>query len=211
MNRVLKHTFLLLLSLVVVSKAMAQNERYSFSENNGIKVRTEWGIGVEASHTRLSHTSADVVVKPNFGLGGHVHIGVVFGRNFAVETEIHYQRGSVDVASPKFGVSDKIETRTNDIPVMLSLRLLNNRIQFDAGAMFTVMSRAEYLDQDNTMFFGPMYSTWNLTFGAAVRLTRHFLLEAHYVYPLAETTNQYMASEFTMRASRINGGVTLMF
>lgn len=212
-KRCFKSVVALVAFLVLAQPLKAQDHDHIGGGNDGPRVRTEWGIGVGASYTMLEANTAFVDLKPRFGLGGQLHMGLLFGNNFALEAEIHYSSGSVIASLPGVDLSRKIKTATVDFPVMLSLRMLDNIIQVDAGVLFAVMSRAEYTYNSEVMFFGPMYPTFNLTFGAGVRLSRHFVLEAHYIYPLGETTNQFIAKEntFTSRASRITAGLTLTF
>lgn len=211
--RGLKYVVALVLALVVVVEAQAQSHEHGDAQSDGPRVRTEWGIGVGASYTMLEHTSPITELKPRFGLGGHLHMGLLFGNNFALEAEIHYSGGSVVATLPKIDVQHKIKTTTVDFPVMMSLRMLDSIIQLDAGLLFTVMSRAEYTHEGELMFFGPLYPTFNLTGGVGFRLSRHFVLEAHYVYPLGETVNQfvYKDANFKGRAQRFTAGLTLTF
>lgn len=200
-------------SAVLALPAVAQEHHHFSTGDEGPRVLTEWGVGVGASYTMLESSSVFVDLNPRFGIGGHLHMGLLFGSNFALEAEIHYSCGSVVASLPRVDLSRKIKTATVDFPVMFSARMLDSIIQLDAGVLFSVMSRAEYTYQNEVMFFGPVYPTFNLTFGAGVRLARHFLLEAHYVYPLGQTNNQFISKEntFTTRASRITAGLTLMF
>lgn len=198
-------------TLTTLFTASAQSELRNVGVDNKPRVRTEWGIGVNGTYTILDHTSIGVDLKPRYNLGGHLHMGLLFNNNLALETEIYYQGGSVVAEAEKIGLSRKIKTRTVDIPVKLSVRMLNNIIQLDGGMLFTVMSNAEYSYDSESMFFGPLYPTFNITFGAGVRIARHFLLEAHYVYPLAENDNQFQSEVFKTRASRVTAGLTLLF
>lgn len=197
--------------LLSAGSASAQSEFRNVGEDHKPKVRTEWGIGVDGAYTMIEHTSLNVNLQPRYNLGGHLHMGLLFGNNLALETEIHYQGGSVVAEIEKRGLSRKVKTSTVDIPLMLSVRMLNSIIQLDGGMLFTVMSHAEYSYDSEAKFFGPVYPTFNITFGAGVRISRHFLLEAHYVYPLGENNNQFESGPFTTRSSRVTAGLTLLF
>ena len=212
-NGGLRSVVMILVCVLLSLEAMAQTHTHTISHDDGPRVRTEWGVGFSGSYTMLDYGPTPVELKPRFGLGGHLHMGLLFGNNFALETEIHYQKGSLDASLAKNEISHRVKTSTVDIPVLLSVRMLDNIIQLDAGAMFTVMSNTEYLHENETMFFGPMYPTFNLAFGAGIRLSRHLLLEAHYVYPLGKTTNQFISKAYTFEtcAPRVMGGLTLMF
>ena len=193
------------------TEATAQSSEYSFySHEETPKVRMEWGVGVGATYTGVKSISTDIVsLKPRLGLAGHFDMALRIGRNFAVETEIHYEGGSISVATPK--VEHKVRTRTMDIPVLLSLRMANNRIRLSAGPLFTVMSRAEYTQDGETMFFGPTNPTWNEAAGVGIGLTRHLLIEARYVHPLKSSINQFDGIEFNTRSYRVTAGLTLLF
>ncbi|MBQ2141883.1 MAG: PorT family protein [Alistipes sp.] len=193
------------------TEATAQSSEYSYySQEETPKVRMEWGVGVGATYTGVKSISTDIVsLKPRLGLAGHFDMALRIGRNFAVETEIHYEGGSISVATPK--VEHRVRTRTMDIPVLLSLRIANNRIRLSAGPLFTVMSRAEYTQDGETMFFGPTNPTWNVAAGVGIGLTRHLLIEARYVHPLKSSINQFDGIEFNTRSYRVTAGLTLLF
>lgn len=193
------------------TEATAQSSEYSFySHEETPKVRMEWGVGVGATYTGVKNISTDIVsLKPRLGLAGHFDMALRIGRNFAVETEIHYEGGSISVATPK--VEHKVRTRTMDIPVLLSLRMANNRIRLSAGPLFTVMSRAEYTQDGEIKFFGPTNPTWNVAAGVGIGLTRHMLIEARYVHPLKSSINQFDGIEFNTRSYRVTAGLTLLF
>ena len=193
------------------AKVSAQSYEYGFySQEDSPKVRMEWGVGVGATYTGISSVSTDIVsLKPRLGIAGHFDMAVRIGRNFAIETEILYEGGSINVATPK--VDHKVRTRTMDIPVLLSLRMANNHIRLSAGPLFTVMSRAEYTQDGETMFFGPVSPTWNVAAGLGIGLGRHMVLEARYVYPLKSSINQFDGIEFSMRSYRVTAGLTLLF
>ena len=192
------------------TEATAQSSEYSYySHEETPKVRMEWGVGVGATYTGVKSISTDIVsLKPRLGLAGHFDMALRIGRNFAVETEIHYEGGSISVATPK--VEHRVRTRTMDIPVLLSLRMANNRIRLSAGPLFTVMSRAEYTQDGETMFFGPTNPTWNVAAGVGIGLTRHLVLEARYVHPLKSSSNQVDGIEFNTRSYRVTAGLTLL-
>ena len=174
------------------------------------KVRTEWGAGVGGVYTGISRiTTADVALKPRFGIQGHIDFAVLFGRNFAIETEVAYEGGSIDATAK--GLERRVRTRTIDIPVLLSLRLADNIVRISAGTVFSVMSNAEYTVNDEVMFFGPIYPTWNLAGGIAVGLGRHFVLEARYIHALKDNTNQFNGIEFKTRPYKITAGVGITF
>lgn len=193
------------------TEATAQSSEYSYySHEETPKVRMEWGVGVGATYTGVKSISTDIVsLKPRLGLAGHFDMALRIGRNFAVETEIHYEGGSISVATPK--VEHRVRTRTMDIPVLLSLRMANNRIRLSAGPLFTVMSRAEYTQDGEIKFFGPTNPTWNVAAGVGIGLTRHLVLEARYVHPLKSSINQFDGIEFNTRSYRVTAGLTLLF
>ena len=192
------------------SKASIEQYNHYTTSTRAPRIHTEWGIGVGGVYTGLSSISTtDVKLKPRIGFQGHLDFAVCFGRFFALETEIAYEGGSIKAINGE--LERKIRTRTIDIPVLLSLRMLGSRIRLTAGPLFTVMSKAEYTFDSETMFFGPVYPTWNLAAGVAVGLSRHFLLEARYVHSLKECHNQFNGLEFKTRPYKITAGVVLIF
>lgn len=205
-------------------EAMAQHDSHSIYsiESQRKKIYTEWGIGIGGVYTGITSLStSEVALKPRFGFQGHLDMAVCFGRNFAIETEIAYEGGSIDA---KYGkLERRIKSRGIDIPLLLSLRLADNRIRLSAGPLFTVMSSTEYTVDGSTYYFGALAPTWNLAAGIGVRLGRHFIVEARYIYPLQETLNQFGGSaqtsnkgestgaEFNMRSYKISAGVSILF
>ena len=197
--------------MVSANEASAQGNNQGFyPQEDGPKVRMEWGVGVGATYTGLSHVSTNMVeLKPRFGIAGHFDMALRIGRNFAIETEIGYEGASIKAATPM--TSHKVRTTTIDIPLLLSVRMANNRVRINAGPLFTVMSRAEYTEGGELMFFGPAYPTWNVAAGIGVGITRHCIIEARYIYGLKDNINQFGGVEFSTRTYRITAGVTMFF
>lgn len=215
MKRILRGIRVLAIAVVAlvcsVNSSSAQSADYDQFPNYDMhKVRMEWGIGAHGSFTHFNNNSSSVVgIRPKLGLGGHIDMAVCVGRNFALEAEISYEGGSLKVETPY--ASSTIKTRTVDIPVLLSLRMADSRIRLAVGPLFTVKSNSEYSKDGNTMFFGPVYPTWNLAAGIGIGLSRHFILEARYIHALKDNVNQYNGIEFKTRASRVTAGITLFF
>jgi hypothetical protein len=173
-------------------------------------VRTEMGVSAGAVYTGLGSVTTDAVtLNPRFGFYGEFDFALRIGRNFAIECEVAYGGGSVVAATPY--VERKIRTSTVDIPLLLSLRLWDNRIRISAGPQFTVMSKAEYTLNDEKHYFGPLHPTWNIAGGIGVGISKHFIIKARFVYGLKDALNQFEGVEFTTRAYRITAGVALIF
>lgn len=226
MSRLIRRIIVMVVGLAAISSfgaeiAVAQqfypsghdhSHSYSYSgyASSGPRIRTEWGIGISGVYTGLIDVStADVRLKPRIGFTGHVDMAVCFGRNFAIEAEVGYEGGSVAAATER--LERRIRTRTVNIPVLLSVRMAGSRVRLDVGPMFTVMSRAEYTVEGETMFFGPVYPTWNIAAGIGIGLGRHFIIEARYIHGLKDNINQFDGLEFTTRTRRITAGVSLIF
>lgn len=194
------------------TEAVAQEMEYSYypDQRQAPKVRMEWGVGVGGSYTGIrSISTSDVVLRPRIGFSGHFDMAVCIGRNFAIETEIGYEGASIKAKTED--LSRKVRTRTVDIPLLLSLRLANSRVRISAGPLFTVMSKAEYTENSETRFFGPVYPTWNLAAGIGVGLSRHFIIEARYIHALKDNVNQFDGVEFNTRPYRVTAGITVLF
>ena len=197
-------------ALLICTSLHAQE--YNFTPTKQKKVRMEFGIGLDAVYTNIESISNDnIALTPRIGFGGHFDMGVCIGRNFAIETEVAYQRGSL-IAKVNSGDHDhKVKTTTIDIPVLLSLRVANQHLRFVAGPVFSVMNKAQYASDDTTYEFGPTCPTWNVAAGVAVCFGGHFQLEARYIYPLKTTLNQLDGIEFNTKAARITGGFSVLF
>lgn len=173
-------------------------------------LRTEWGVGLKGVHTSVESLSPSITVAPRIGFGAQFDMALRIGRHFAIETEIGYERSSIMVGngSEQF----KVNTTTMDIPVLASLRLLGRMIRISAGPLFSVMNKAQYVNNDNqTMEFGALHPTWNIMASAGVCIGTHFLIEARYVHSLKKTLNQFEGEEFNLRSRRITVGVTALF
>ena len=210
--RIVRNIVSLLLSLMFVggASALAQCPLSVVEGNNGRLVKTEMGIGIGGVYTMLQAQSADVALKPKLGYHGNVQMALVFGKTVGVQTEICYSGGSVDASLRDMDFKRTVRTTTIDIPIFLSLRLLNI-VRLNVGPQFTVMNRAEYSIEGETYFFGPIYPTCNLAGGLGLKLFGNLMLEARYVYPLGVGTNQFMGHEFETSSSRITAGLTLIF
>ena len=144
------------------------------------------GLGLGGSYTGIQRVSTPYVsLSPRLGIAGHLDMAVCFGKYFAIESEIIYEGASIMAATKS--MDHRIKTRTVDIPILLSLRMLDNRIRVNVGALFTVMSNAEYAHNGDTMFYGPVHPTWNIAAGFGVGITRNFIFEARYIYALKDT------------------------
>lgn len=193
-----------------VSTASAQSYSYTPVEEHKPKIRTEMGAGIGTQYTGLSMVSSESVsLKPRFGFEGHFLLGVRFGRNFALQTEVSYQGASIDASTGR--EEHRIRTRGVDIPLFLSLRMADNRVRINAGPMFTVMSRGEYTSNGETMMYGSVNPTWNLAAGIGVTIARNFLFEARYIHSLKDELNHFAGEEFETHTYRIAASVTVLF
>lgn len=211
-ERIARNIVSLLLCLMLVGgvTASAQCPVSVSVGGDGPRTKTEVGIGVGGVYTQLQAPSADVMLKPNLGYLGTLQMALVFGKMVGIQTEICYSGGSVDVSLKDMDFSRTVRTTTIDIPVFLSLRLLNI-VRLNIGPQFTVMNRAEYSVDGVTQFFGPLYPTFNVAGGLGVKLFGNLMLEARYVYPLGLGSNQFMGHEFETMSSRVTAGLTLIF
>lgn len=203
----------LVIAVAVIAGAGEECSAQSVGLNDGKaerKVRTEMGIGIRGVYTGVqSMSSESVALRPRIGFGANFDFAVLFGRHFAIEAEVGYGGGSIDVANDK--LQRRVRTRTVDIPVLLSARLADQRVRISAGPMFTVLSSAEYTVDGEKRLFGPTHPTVNIAAGVGVRVGRYFVIEARYIHPLKESLNQYEGEEFTTKSHRITLGVALQF
>ena len=210
--RIVRNIVSLLLCLMLVGgvTASAQCPVSVAVGGDGPRTKTEMNIGVGGVYTMLQSPSPDVMLKPNLGYHGNVQLALVFGKTVGIQTEVCYSGGSVDVKLRDMDFERTVRTTTIDMPVFLSLRLLNI-VRLNVGPQFTVMNRAEYSIEGETYFFGPLYPTFNLAAGLGIKLLGNLMLEARYVYPLGLGSNQFMGHEFETLSSRITAGLTLVF
>ena len=210
--RIVRNIVSLLLGLMFVGGgvALAQCPVSVAVGGDGPRTKTEMNIGVGGVYTMLQSPSPDVMLKPNLGYHGNVQLALVFGKTVGIQTEVCYSGGSVDVKLRDMDFERTVRTTTIDMPVFLSLRLLNI-VRLNVGPQFTVMNRAEYSIEGETYFLGPLYPTFNLAAGLGIKLFGNLMLEARYVYPLGLGSNQFMGHEFETLSSRITAGLTLVF
>ena len=210
--RIVRNIVSLLLGLMFVGGgvALAQCPVSVAVGGDGPRIKTEMNIGVGGVYTMLQSPSPDVMLKPNLGYHGNVQLALVFGKTVGIQTEVCYSGGSVDVKLRDMDFERTVRTTTIDMPVFLSLRLLNI-VRLNVGPQFTVMNRAEYSIEGETYFLGPLYPTFNLAAGLGIKLLGNLMLEARYVYPLGLGSNQFMGHEFETLSSRITAGLTLVF
>jgi hypothetical protein len=212
-KRIVRNIFVLLLGAISILPASALAQcpvSVAVGDGGAPRIKTEFAIGVGGVYTMLEAPSTDVALKPRLGYQGYVQMALVFGRFIGVGTEICYSGGSVIALRKDKKFERTVRTTTVDIPIFLTLRLLNI-VRLNLGPQFTVMSRAEYSDDGNTKFFGPVYPTVNATAGLGVKLFSNLMLEARYIYPLGRGTNQFDDREFTTTTQRITAGLTLTF
>lgn len=196
--------------LIAISAADTSAQQFGALPTKERKVRTEMGIGVGATYTGMySVSSESVALHPRIGIGAHLDFAVLFGNHFAIEAEVGYGGGSIDVATS--GLERRVKTRSVDIPVLLSARFANQRVRISAGPMFTVLSSADYTVDGEKMLFGPTHPTFNIAGGIGVVLGRYVMLEARYIHPLKECLNQFDGEEFNTKAYRITLGLALNF
>ena len=139
--RIVRNIVSLLLGLMLVGGgvALAQCPVSVAVGGDGPRTKTEMNIGVGGVHTMLQSPSPDVMLKPNLGYHGNVQLALVFGKTVGIQTEVCYSGGSVDVKLRDMDFERTVRTTTIDMPVFLSLRLLNI-VRLNVGPQFTVMN-----------------------------------------------------------------------
>lgn len=209
-REVLRYVVALILAIAALAKVEAQEYRYTPIEEHRPKIRTEMGVGFGGVYTGIGTLSTEgVELTPRFGFAGRLDFGVRFGRHFALETEVAYQGGSLDISNGR--EERRVRTKALDIPLFASLRLANNMVHLGVGPVFTVMSRGEYTKDGESQIFGPINPTWNVAASIGVCLAHHYLLELRYTHALAETLNQFEGEEFTTRSYRIAASFAVIF
>lgn len=205
-------------SILECGSAVAQEYLYPFeiAENDSGKISMEWGAGIGGVYTDIAHVSLpDVSLSSHLGFVGHFDMGVVFGRYFAVESEIVYQKVRFDAGYR--GVSYDVRTSSVEMPVMLSLRLGDGVLRFNGGVSFGILSSSGYTEGYESLMFGSVIPTWNLTAGAGVYLANALLVELRYTHALQDNYNQLGGAlnragmDFSTRMNRVSLGATVLF
>lgn len=202
-----------ILAIVAVAVCYtAEAQEYTFIQDapKQKRVRVEMGIGLDAMYTGIKSISSESIsLTPRIGFGGHFDFGVAFGRHFAIETEVGYQRGTLMAANPL--VSHKVKTTTVDIPLLLSFRVANKHLRLNLGPIFTVMNKAQYVANETTYEFGNAYPTWNAMAELAICMGGHFQIEGRYIHSLSDTLNHFEGEEFNTRVYRVSVGFSVIF
>jgi hypothetical protein len=196
--------------LATTASASAQEFSYTPVDAHTPKIRTEWGVGFGSGYTGFNtQSTAEVELIPNFGFEAHFDMGVRFGRNFALETELSFQGGSIDAKNNR--IERRVRTRALDIPLFASLRLVDGMVRIGVGPQFTVMSRGEYTKDSESMIFGGVNPTWNMAASVGVCIARGYLLELRYIHALEDTLNYFEGVEFYSRSYRIAASISILF
>jgi hypothetical protein len=196
--------------VAIISTNESSAQEFGIYPEEERKVRTEMGIGVGATYTGLYNVASEnIAMQPRVGIGAHFDFAVLFGNHFAIEAEVGYGGGSMNVSNGN--IERRVRTRAVDIPLLLSARMANQRVRLSAGPMFTVLSSAEYSKDGEKLLFGPMHPTVNIAGGVGVVVGKYTLIEVRYVHPLKETLNQFEGTEFNTKAYRITLGLAISF
>ena len=209
MKQLFRYIVLVVAFVAVSVSASAQLPSYA-SSGGGPRLSTEWGVGVKAVYTNTTLGTPLFTLNPRLGFGAQFDMALCIGRMFAIESEVGYEKGTLILRDD--GDKYKIKTSTVDIPVLLSLRLLNSFVRISAGPLFSVASKAQYTNPSGEVReFGHIHRTVNLAASVGVRLGGHFLVEARYVHSLGDTLNQLEGVEFGVRSQRASLGFTMLF
>lgn len=203
---------------ILCDRAMAQEYSYPFLEiqDESSKLKMEWGVGVGGVYTGVNHVSApDVTLRSRLGFEGHLNMGVVFGKHFAVESELLLQKARLDTQKGE-KIYD-VHSTTLMMPIMLSLRMWDETVRFSGGVSFGILSNGDYLDGRDIFMFGAITPTWNLAAKVGVYVARMVLVELRYSYALQDNINQLggrlhqTGVDFATRTNRVSLGATILF
>lgn len=195
---------LLLVLFATATTLSAANPSSDFTQEHGGKgysnVKMEWGLTACASYNTLEikNSPTSIAVKPHIGYGAGLHMGIKFGRFFALQPEINYMHAKMRLDIP--GVTKikapRIVTNTVDIPVLLSLRF-TNIFRINAGPVFTVMNNCFYTDsKSDKLMFGSTKPTFGYSAGAAVALLGRYMIDVRYIGYFKNSLHNFNGEEF---------------
>ena len=220
MRSLVRHIATILVTVLLSlagGRALAQEHLYPFMVETEpqSKVNTEWGVGVGAVYTGFGKVSSDAVaLHSRLGIQGHLDMALLFGHHFALESKIIFERGGIDAEYRN--KSYDITTTSMEMPVLLSLRMLDGALRLNGGVEFGLISNGGYLDGRDSYMFGTVTPTWNLATGLGISILPNILLELRYIHALQDGVNQLGATtkgaghDFKTRTHKVILGLSLL-
>ena len=141
------------------------------------RTRIEWGVlgGINIPDYTTNMSGTDV--KNKLGWQAGITTAVNLGA-FAIEPQILYVRQGLRIR-PEGGSEINLKSNSIDVPVLVSLRLLNP-VRIDAGPVFTVMNACKQKSGGDLRECGRGRPTMSFTVGAGVTLLGHLLVDLRY-------------------------------
>ena len=140
-------------------------------------VRLEWGVigGVNVPDftTNMDRTEVKNKLGWQVGMVTAVKVGII-----AIEPQILYVRQGLRIR-PEGGREINLKSNSIDVPVLVSLRLLNP-LRIYAGPVFTVMNDCKQKSGGDLLDFGRVRPSVSYTVGAGIVLMRHLLIDLRY-------------------------------
>lgn len=140
-------------------------------------VRLEWGVigGVNVPDftTNMDRTEVKNKLGWQVGMVTAVKVGII-----AIEPQILYVRQGLRIR-PEGGREINLKSNSIDVPVLVSLRLLNP-FRVYAGPVFTVMNDCKQKSGGDLVDFGRVRPTLSYSVGAGVKLLRHLLVDVRF-------------------------------
>ena len=140
-------------------------------------VRLEWGVigGVNVPDftTNMDRTEVKNKLGWQVGMVTAVKVGII-----AIEPQILYVRQGLRIR-PEGGREVNLKSNSIDVPVLVSLRLLNP-LRIYAGPVFTVMNDCKQKSGGDLVDFGRVRPTLSYSVGAGVKLLRHLLVDVRF-------------------------------
>ena len=178
-------------ALAIAATVSAANPKSDFEQGDSSKrkssdVRTEWGLTGACYYNDIAFDTKNIELdaKAKLGWGGGLHMAIKFGKFFALQPEINYERTKIDIKAKTGLVNHQkynITCNSLDIPVLASLRF-GNLIRINAGPLFTLMNNCTYEEKDGTkVIFGTTRPTFGYTAGVAVVLFRRYMIDLRYI------------------------------
>ncbi len=146
-------------------------------------VRTEWGLvaGLMYPWSKIEADTPDIKVTNKLGYTAGLHIGICFGKMFAIQPELlySYTNYTARIDNELSPFTTNVKSHTLQLPVMLSVRL--SSLRFHAGPVLTLVDNPMYIDQTGSKQpFGRIYPTLGYTAGIGTRLLHILLIDLRY-------------------------------
>ncbi len=159
-------------------------------------VRTEWGVvgGILYPWSKVQTEGSDIKLASSLGYTAGVHMGVCFGKHFAIQPELNYVYTKFNAESKGMPFSANVKSHVLQLPIMASLRF--SCVRLHAGPVITLLDNPTYLDSTGAKQpFGHIYPTLSYTVGVGLFFFKHLLIDVRYHGTFNSTSHALSADE----------------